>query len=437
MSAQPLANPRLPWLLAGAVLVVGLVAAPRVFHNYDVVDCFLAWSRATEGTRPWRVYTPGVGADDCDYPALVPYALTLVEGARLAAGAPPVGPLAVSLLKLPSLLSLFLAVPVALGGLRRRLGEDGARMAAILLATSPAWFVNAALWGQFDVPLARLMVGAVLALLAARPVLAGVVTGLALSTKLLAIVPVPLLALWVWRRQGWRALARASAAALLVVLLLALPHVLAGRGRAMLRAYTGAVGYYPYRTVEAYNTWYLLDRYDVLVRGLSPPEARRDDRPALGPLTFHHLGLGVLAVYSFALLVVLWRRPMAPVLLWCAALQLFGFFMLPTQVHQRYIVPVVGLLALVACGSRRGWPVFVGVTVTATLNQALDLVRALPAGPLPWGALAAADLPLATRMARDLGAGVALANVLLFAWALLAFRKDLAEEAEVRGLEPP
>jgi hypothetical protein len=106
--------------------------------------------------------------------------------------------------------------------------------------------------------------------------------------------------------------------------------------------------------------------------------------------------------------------------LWAASLQLFAFFMLPTQVHQRYIVPAVAVMALLAPLSRRGLLLFAGVTVTATLNQGLDLVRALPALPIP-GALGTADLFLATRVARDLGAAVAVINLLLFAGAAWAF----------------
>jgi hypothetical protein len=268
------------------------------------------------------------------------------------------------------------------------------------------------------------MVASLLALLRDQPVLAGAALGLALATKLLAIVLVPVLALYAWKRFGPRDVLRGALAALLVMALLAAPHVVAGRGRAMLVAYTGAVGYYPYRTAEAYNTWYLLDRYDVLVRGMSPPEARRDDRPAFGAITHHHVGLFAFGVATGLVLVALARRPTPRALLWAASLQLFAFFMLPTQVHQRYIVPLVAVMALLAPLSRPALLLFAGVTLTATLNQGLDLVRALPAEPLA-GALGTADLHLATRVARDLGAGVALVNVVLFGGAGWAFFKEV------------
>ena len=299
----------LPLWIALVVFLLGLLVAPHVYHQYDVVDCFLAWARATGGARPWDAYTPGVGADDCDYPPLVPYFLAAAEGARLLARAPALSALILLLLKLPSLVAQLLLVPTALAGLLG-LGDDGAaRRAALLLALSPALFVNAALWGQFDVLLTLFMLASLLALLRDKPVLAGAALGLALATKLLAIVLVPVLAVYAWRRLGWKEVARGAGAALLVMVVLALPHVVAGRGRAMLAAYTGAVGYYPYRTAEAYNTWYLLDRYDVLVRGLSPPEARRDDRPAVGPITFHQLGMFVFGVATGLILIALLRRP--------------------------------------------------------------------------------------------------------------------------------
>jgi 4-amino-4-deoxy-L-arabinose transferase-like glycosyltransferase len=413
------------YLLVAVVFVLGLLVAVRVYHQYDVVDCFLAWARASGGTRPWGVYTPGAGADACDYPALVPYLLTLAEAGRQGLGAAAVSATAVLLLKLPGLLAHLAAVPLAGLGLRGPLGKAHAGRAAALLALCPALFVNSAAWGQFDVLLALFLLAALVALLRGGVWAGGAALGLALATKLLAIVVVPLMGLYVGLRFGFKKLAAWAGAGLLVVLLLTLPHVLGGAGRSVLAAYAGAVNYYPYRTAEAYNTWYVLDRYDVLVRGLSPPLARRDDRPALGPLTFHHLGLLAFGAYTVLLMTVLGRRPTPPVLLWTLGLQLFAFFMLPTQVHQRYIVPAVAFLAVLAPLSPRALVLFLGVTVTATLNQGLDLVRALPTEAAIAGALTTADLPLATRTARDLGAGIALVNVALFAFATWAFWREV------------
>jgi Gpi18-like mannosyltransferase len=421
---------RLPHPYAIAALVFGfaLLAAPFVHHQYDVADCFLAWSRASLGSKPWAVYAPGAGADNCDYPPLVPYWLTLVEAARRAAAAPEVGVLTLTLLKLPNLLASALGVPLCLRGLRAPFGDAAARFAATAYAMSPALFVNG-LWGQFDALLALFVLAALVAALHERPGLAGLCLGLGLATKLLAIVAAPLLAVYLFRRRGAKAVAVAAVATGATMLTLALPHVMGGAGDAVLRAYTGAVHYYPYRTAEAYNTWYLADRFDVLVRGLPYPLIRRDDRMAFGAVTFQVLGLAAFALATGALAAALWKRPLPRLLVFAATVHLYAFFMLPTQVHQRYILPAAACAAVLAAVRRDLAWLWIGLTATATLNQAFDLARALPAMPVVRGALTADMFALPLRTWRDLGALVGLVNLALFvAGAWLLMREQLAPD---------
>jgi hypothetical protein len=193
----------------------------------------------------------------------------------------------------------------------------------------------------------------------------------------------------------------------------------------MARAYTDAVGYYPFRTAEAYNGWYLLDRFDIAVRGRPAVEARRDDRPALGPLTHRDVGLMAFAVALAFLMAVLWRHATDHGLVLATAMSFFAFFMLPTQVHQRYLVPAAALLALSAASSRRGIVLLAGLTVAATLNQALDLARAVldHAAIQPGSGLVPAAYRGPIRAAASL---VALGNLALFVWAMAVFRREMA-----------
>src|SRR2546427_5962504 len=91
-------------ITTATMLALGLAVAPRVFHNYDVVDCFLTWARASAGRRPWDIYLTDFKTN-CDYPPVVPYLLTLAEAARRIFRAPEAGGLAVILVKLPNLLA--------------------------------------------------------------------------------------------------------------------------------------------------------------------------------------------------------------------------------------------------------------------------------------------------------------------------------------------
>jgi hypothetical protein len=409
------------------MLALGAAVAPLVFHHYDVVDCFLTWARASEGWRPWAIYLTHFKTD-CDYPPVVPYLLTVVERVRRMVGAGEVSGAAVLLVKAPNLLAAAAHAPLCALGLERIHGRAPAQSAALLLALSPALFVNAALWGQFDALLSLLVLAAVIALLHDRPGWAGAALGAALATKLLAVVAVPLALVWTWKRSGVSGVLLGGVAAAAVMGGLWLPYAIAGAGAPVAAAYGGAVDYYPFRTVEAYNGWYLLDRFDIFVRGIAARDARLDTRAAFGPVTFRHLGLAALAAYTAALAVLLWRRPSRTTLAWTLAVQFFAFFMLPTQMHQRYLLPAATLAALVAPLSSRGAALFFVLAGTAALNQALDLGRAVLEQALVVDPAAVADPPAWRSAIRIAASAVAVVNVGLFTWVSAVLSKETPAE---------
>jgi hypothetical protein len=412
-----------PGIAAVATLGLGALVAPLVFHHYDVVDCFLTWSRASGGSRPWAIYLTDFRTN-CDYPPVVPYLLTLIERVRRTIGAAEVGGASVLLLKAPNLLAAAAHAPLCALGLRRVLGPAPSRRAALLLALSPALFVNAALWGQFDAVLSLFVLAAVIALLHDRPGWAGAALGAGLATKLLAVVALPVALVWTWRRSGWRGVLLGSAAGAAVMGALALPYALAGAAAPVAAAYGGAVDYYPFRTVEAYNGWYLLDRFDIFVRGIASRDARLDTRSAFGPVTFRHLGLAALAAYTAALMALLWRRPSRTTLAWVLPVQFFAFFMLPTQMHQRYLLPAATLAALLAPLSSRGAAFFFCLAATATLNQGLDLGRAVLEQALVVDPAAFVDPPAWRSAIRIAATVVATVNVALFAWVTVVLGRE-------------
>jgi len=419
------------WLAVAGAFVVSLLAAPLVFHHYDVVDCFLNWARASRGRQPWAIYLTHFDTDDCDYPPVVPYLLTLIERLRLAVNAGPTSGAAIVFLKLPNIAAWLAHVPLCAIGLRRPFGARAARIAALLVALSPPLFVNAAAWGQFDALLSLFVVAAIVAALDGRPVRAGAALGLGLATKLLAVVAVPVLAVWTWRRRGARPLMAGAAAAVLATVLTAVPYVVRGAERPVLASYHGAVGYYPLRTVEAYNLWYVLDRVDIRLRGQPSGEARLDTRPFLGPLTHRDVGLVLIAGWTVFILAGLWRWPGDGGLILAAAFQFFAVFMLPTQMHQRYILPAAVLLALAAPLSARSRVLFVLLAMTATLNQGLDLARAVLDHAVQVDPMRIADPPAIRMAIRNAATVIALVHVGVFAWWTAVYRRELAALASL------
>jgi hypothetical protein len=433
LALQPSATVRHRWPRLAALdpsrvtlsaLLVSLALAPLVFHRYDVMECLLPWSRATAGWLPWRVYDPGLPVA-CDYPPFIPYLLTLVEAGRRLLGAGEEGAIAVILLKLPAILAWLALVPLCLTGLREPFGPHEARLAAVCSAISLPLWINAALWGQWDALVTLFVAATVIALLNERPLLAGLSLGLALATKLLAVMALPIVGVWAWRRFGPRRTLLSGVAGALVVVALAVPHMAAGAGRQVTAAYTAAVGAYPLRTAHAYNGWYLLDRFDVHVRGMLFPEDRLDSQPAVGRLSFRDLGLIGLAGYTLFLMLVVWRRPTPDALVVGVALAFFAFFMLPTESRERYIVHASAFIALAVGRSRRAAVLFLGLAATATLNQGLELTRAVLDHARTADAGLAAHLGpgAACALPRGIAPMVALANVMLFVGATVSWRR--------------
>ena len=360
------------WWTTELVFALGLLVAPLLAFTSDFTVFWLPWAAATEGHAPWRAY--GVGAN---YPPLVLYLLTAAEAVRLQLGAAADGKMMLVAVKLPNLIAHALCGLLAYRGLRGDLGERSARLVGILLACSPVLFFNAAVWGQYDALLTLAIVAIVVALFHDRPAVAGAVLGLALMTKVQAVVAGPVLAAYVLRRYGMREAVRAAAWSVATLALVALPLALAGALLDLHHVFTDAVGRFPHLTLGAYNPWYLLLAIKEQVLEL-PREVARSDAELLGGLVSYKLtGVVAFALYASFLTVTVWRRPRLDVMVFAQVMSGLAFFMLPTQMHERYAVPAAALatILMVCCDDTR-W-LFVWLTLSMTLNQAIVFCRSV------------------------------------------------------------
>lgn len=263
-----------------------------------------------------------------------------------------------ALIKLPQLLAdLGIVATIVIWGQRR-----GARwwpaLVALVYAAAPAVWINVAWWGQVD---ALLMLPVILALLLfdrAEGRWSWALWAIALLIKPQAIVFAPVLLLASVRRYGSRGLAGGGIVALVVFLAGCLPLFLAGQGYGLTEAYMGSVGRFPRTTYGAYNLWHLALGGRVT----------EDSTQALPGVSYRMAGLGLLGIATILALLALWRRSDAVGRVRSAALLALSFFLLPTQIHERYLFLTLPLLALWATSDRRMLLPLVLLITTATLN---------------------------------------------------------------------
>ncbi len=236
---------------------------------------------------------------------------------------------------------------------------------------SPGILYDGAYYGQTDTILVMFLVAAVWAWIRQRPVWLGAMLVAAPLMKAQAVFALPVLGMAILGQwKVWRPyLARIMLGGLVTLAIVAGLAWWTGQLRQFYHGYAHLASYYPLVTVRAYNFWWLLTRpWDKPPQHYDFP---RDDTLLLGLISYRMIGVTLF----FAVLgLILWRLHRARYTPYALALALvaagWAFFNLPTQMHERYSIPAVGLMALLPLWDRRWWWSAGLVSITSMLNIA-------------------------------------------------------------------
>ncbi len=312
-----------------------------------------------------------------------------------------------------------------------------AAAAAILL--HPAMIYVSAWWGQIDSILALGLLVAFTSAGVGQARRSAVLYALIVLVKAQALILLPVFALLQWQRSGLRQVLHSGEVLASVLVLAALPFLLADPGGHIFRSSgqagglqgIGSFGTRALPTNNAYNIWWL---------ALDPEQRRQSDlQPLWGSLTSQsrttpgtiraalagHLPRRVIGLAGFGVvyalaLVWLWQRgprewPVAAIAVYAS------FFMLPTQIHERYLLPFFPLMVIAVTYHRRLLPWFVGWSLTFTANL-LHVGGLGGLGGLPCGECIGSALRILTP---DRIAGINLAlwiTLLIVLWWLPSAR---------------
>lgn len=389
-----------------------LLGAPGRTHAQALV---LVWGLAV-AVRAWILLTPGLGfAGDlayftswmralganglagfygpetfCDYPPL------MILGMRVLGGVVPVLSHAatdhayhVAIKTFACLADLAIGM-VLYRECRHLLGRTAAAVASALYLLNPVAIYDSAYWGQVDAVYAAFMLGAVVCVRQRRWASAGVASALGVAAKFQTIAVLPLVVFEAYRLGGMRAIARTSAGTLVAVMVVAAPFLATGTfGEVTRRAYVDVIGQYHARSLNAFNVWQLIGDPDA--SDTSPPRALiavaangdvAVDREASWILgwTWRRISLVLFALGVAAVISLYARRPGDVSRYGAAGLLVLCFFLLPTEMHERYLFPAIALLAPWAAAHRVHERLYWALTVASLLNFTAVLSPA-PLGP--------------------------------------------------------
>jgi Gpi18-like mannosyltransferase len=173
-----------------------------------------------------------------------------------------------------------------------------------------------------------------------------------------------------------------------------------------LAIYTKAIGAYPSTSWTAFNLWWAF---------LGDQAVGIQDSAGWGLFSYRAIGFLLFFAAAFAGIAFLFKsKPsLENTMLFCGWLFL-AFFLLPTQMHERYLYYGVVLLALPAMKSRLLVAAYLVLNVVLYLNVGYCLDRFLPGTFVPW---IAPHLPVALQRAL---AFAALAGGAAFLFAIVS-----------------
>ena len=288
------------------------------------------------------------------------------------------------LFKLPAVVADLLTVALVGWWCSRRWGTGHGVLVALMLAVHPAIIYDSSVWGQIDAWHTLAMTVTVLLLCLQRWRAATVALTVAMLFKLQAVVLAPLVGLCLLAanreqttgRIAWPPVRQTLALAGLLVVAAWLPWLATGAGRHLLDPYTRVLGQCHYATVNAFNLyWPLTDWPDA--RAIDFTDGIDDRQPVVGlagtgfSLSYRMLGtflaLGTMAWICWRV----WQRRLATMgIQWAALTLTLAFFCLATEMHERYLLPVIPLLAIAYRPDWRWWLLWLATGVAVTVNLA-------------------------------------------------------------------
>lgn len=403
-------------LLLGAGLLVRILLAYVIFPDSGYAsdtNWYVKWALSVSDVGPGRFYEDTV----VNYPPGYIYILWVVGSFGLA-----ISPLVnVDALRITALLVKVppMLLDLLVGLLLYRTTKSGIsdkspseRLASFVAASylfNPAVLYDSAIWGQADAAGAFLLLLGVISLMKYPPEVSASVAIIAGLTKpQFGVVLIPLAFIVLLRRHairgigehvtsGWAhwnssngpvRLATSAAAALLIFYVLAHPFGL--DLHSYFERMTNTAQQYNFLSVDAFNPWALVGAGGHRALAFSDIDNLSvDDIPLIGSYTGVAIGTVLLAIgFMIGAARLIFRSDQASIALVGAYLCLC-FFLLPTRVHERYLVPIFSLSSLMIAFDRKWlWANFLlAIGSFINLHAVLGRIGTQNIAELPFGDL--------------------------------------------------
>jgi Gpi18-like mannosyltransferase len=339
-------------------LVIRILLSP--FQGYEVdLSTFSSWfhTAADYGPRIFYEVTKW-----CDYPPFNVY-IFWVFGSLAKVLSIFGKPSLAYVLKLPSNLFDVATAVLIYHYLKGKIDFKSSITTASFYAFNPATIFNTSIWGQFDAIYTFFLVLSLILIINRKPEYSVIAFTMGILSKPQSVALAPLFFYLVSRRKSWKGLITGFLTCAATTLLLLSPFKMSNPLEFLLGIYLKGYGGYPYTSVNAFNLW--------AFHGFWLP-----DSGTLLFIDFFTIGWSLFGAITFFSLYHLNKDQGDShdiSILFSAFTILFGFFMLPTRIHERYLFPVFSILTLTMPFLKQSKTIYVVLTLTYLSNLAYIL----------------------------------------------------------------
>jgi dolichyl-phosphate-mannose-protein mannosyltransferase len=241
---------------------------------------------------------------------------------------------------------------------RKRFDYKTALVTSAFYAFNPAVIFDSAVFGQVDAIYTLFLLLSLMLVLKGKPKLSAVAFTIGLLIKPQSIALAPLLIFLIFRKYGWRTLLTSLLTSTATIFAVILPFEWSNPITFLWNIYFGAYSGYGVTSANAFNIWALggLWQTDTAITF------------AAGWIMF-----GLATVYVLYVLNKRLDNSGELLIIFSAFMLFFSFFMLPTRMHERYMFPVLSVLALMLPFSKKIRPIYITLTLTNVANMAATL----------------------------------------------------------------
>lgn len=339
-----------------AVAIVLLSVALRVYLLFkpgygNDLGSFIRWGQAAS-KGVWSLFSGNYSAW-IDYPPLVPilsgWWLNLVSALGIKN-------IDLGFKILPTIFEALLTIVTTLVVYKSKVRYRIWLLAAVII--SPGLALVSAGWGQMDAMLALMILLGYL-LIPRSLYFSTLLLFVALMIKPQAIIAVGIYFLYLFFSRGIKSFA--LQAAIFVALFLIPTAIFKFVGQTnFLYPYTQSIGNYDNASLNAFNLWWLI---------FATRSWAVKDTAQVAGVSYRLIGLWLLFIFELPALIYLKAKArQVPQLILTVAYSYLAFFVLPTEIHERYLFPAVALMAIAALLEKKIFWVYLALSATLLLN---------------------------------------------------------------------